>query len=91
MKPKLKDETGNRYGRLTVLRRYDVHDPSQRGAYWLCRCDCGVEVAVLSTRLRNGNTRSCGCLREMSKAERLALGFEPIYGRKRAKSDTRKV
>ena len=84
MKPKLKDETGNRYGRLTVLRRYDVHDPSQRGAYWLCRCDCGTEVAVISTRLRNGNTRSCGCLVEMGKAERLRLGFEPIHGRKRA-------
>lgn len=85
MKPKLKDETGNRYGRLTVLRRYVATDPSQRCVYWLCRCDCGTEVAVLSTRLRNGNTRSCGCLAEMSKAERLALGFEPIYGRKRAK------
>lgn len=85
MRSPLKDETGHRFGRLTVLRRYDSTDYSGSGAYWLCRCDCGVEVAVLGTHLRNGNTRSCGCLRDMSKAERLALGFEPIHGRKRAK------
>lgn len=75
----LKDETGNRYGRLTVLRRYDTKKPSGIGAYWLCRCDCGTEVAVQGTKLRNGNTRSCGCLVEMGKAERERLGFRP-YG-----------
>jgi len=75
----LKDETGNRYGMLTVLRRYDTSDPSSVGAYWLCRCDCGTEVAVQGTKLRNGNTRSCGCLAQMSKEERERLGF-PTYG-----------
>lgn len=79
----LKDETGNRYGRLTVLRRYDTSKPSGVGAYWLCRCDCGREVAVLGAKLRNGNTRSCGCLVEMGKAEREKLGFKPYYGRRR--------
>ena len=29
------------------------------------------------------DTRSCGCLVEMGKEERLRLGFEPIHGRKR--------
>lgn len=74
----LKDETGNRYGMLTVLRRYDTSDPSSVGAYWLCRCDCGKEVAVQGTKLRNGNTRSCGCLAQMSKAERERLGFKTV-------------
>lgn len=78
----IKDETGHRYGRLTVLRQYGATDPNQRCVYWLCRCDCGTEVAVSGAKLRNGNTRSCGCLRDMTKNERLALGFEPIDWRK---------
>nr|DAN76499.1 MAG TPA: Acetone carboxylase alpha subunit [Caudoviricetes sp.] len=34
------DLTGQRFGRLTVIR-YDhsEHD----GAHWLCKCDCGKE------------------------------------------------
>jgi hypothetical protein len=29
---------------------------------WQCRCDCGVMRNVPGTALRNGNTKSCGCL-----------------------------
>ena len=29
---------------------------------WLCRCDCGVEKVVLGANLKEGGTRSCGCL-----------------------------
>lgn len=60
---RVKDITGQRFGRLTVIRR----DGSSPGsiARWLCRCDCGNESMVASTNLghRSGNTRSCGCLR----------------------------
>ena len=55
------DETGNRYGRLLVLKEM----PRKEGEYpvrWRCRCDCGKETVVYGTSLRNGNTRSCGCL-----------------------------
>lgn len=31
--------------------------------YWKCKCDCGNETVVSSKNLKNGNTRSCGCLR----------------------------
>ena len=58
----VKDETGNRYGRLTVIRRYE-HDGECGQALWVCRCDCGGEKAVRGYDLRHGNTRSCGCLR----------------------------
>ncbi len=69
----VKDETGNRYGMLTVVRRYPV--TMRDGAYWICRCDCGNEVAVRGIMLRSGNNRSCGCLRDMSIAERIAHGM----------------
>lgn len=53
-----KDETGKRYGKLTVITLHHVH----RQCYWLCRCDCGNEIIVKGSRLRCGGTRSCGCL-----------------------------
>lgn len=53
------DLTGQRYGKLTVLR--PAPNIGRRTA-WLCRCDCGNEAVVLSGRLRSGHTSSCGCL-----------------------------
>ena len=53
------DETGKRYGRLSVLERAPRKD---RGARWKCQCDCGKFTEVDGSMLRNGNTRSCGCL-----------------------------
>lgn len=31
---------------------------------WLCKCECGKELAVRQSNLQNGWTRSCGCLRQ---------------------------
>lgn len=56
-----KDETGNRYTRLVVIERVPT-PPGRIGAFWRCRCDCGVEKVVLGQQLRAGNTQSCGCL-----------------------------
>lgn len=32
--------------------------------YWKCQCECGNIVSVEGSKLRNGHTKSCGCLRE---------------------------
>lgn len=48
------DITGQRYGRLTVLRR-NGSSPSKK-ALWECVCDCGNVVTVFSTNLRKGTT-----------------------------------
>lgn len=51
---------GSSFGRLTVLER----GPNKgRRACWVCRCSCGEVTLVTSEHLRNGKTRSCGCLR----------------------------
>lgn len=56
------DLTGERFGRLTVISR---ERNNRRGnALWICQCDCGNETVVLGERLRNGKTKSCGCLKE---------------------------
>jgi hypothetical protein len=55
------DLTGKKFGRLTVIKR-DTSVDSKKGAFWLCRCDCGNEKSISSNALRNGATQSCGCL-----------------------------
>jgi len=54
------DETGNTYGRLTVLGRADNEGTR---AKWLCECECGNHTSVTGKQLRTGHTKSCGCYR----------------------------
>lgn len=56
------DETGNKYSRLTVISR--AYPEGKKGGWWNCKCDCGAEIVVLGSSLRNGNTKSCGCLQK---------------------------
>ena len=59
---KVIDITGQKFNRLTVLER---SLPNQNHlAMWKCKCDCGTEVIVAGTLLRNGHTKSCGCLQK---------------------------
>ena len=66
MKPRI-DLTGSQIGRLTALSSMSQRG---RGTMWLCRCECGREVVVARKELRNGDTRSCGCLRIDRNVER---------------------
>lgn len=68
-----KDLTGNRYGKLTVLR-VDEERTGSGKVYWLCQCDCGKIASVQSTSLtrRKGGTKSCGCARNSSDAVKKA-------------------
>lgn len=56
------NEVGNKYGKLTVLERAESSNGSKE-AHWKCKCECGNYVIVNGVNLRNGNTKSCGCLR----------------------------
>lgn len=56
---RLIDLTGQRFDRLVVQRR----DGAKNGfAAWDCACDCGGRITTIGRSLRNGDTRSCGCL-----------------------------
>lgn len=52
------DLAGQRFGRLTVVCLVDAARPTR----WSCACDCGAAVSVAAHCLRNGDTKSCGCL-----------------------------
>ena len=88
---KLIDLTGQRFNRLTVIKR----DMSKVGniAYWICQCDCGNIISVRGDRLRGGNTQSCGCLRKERISEQKLIN---LIGKKFGhltviKKDTSKV
>jgi len=54
--------TGNKYGKLTVLRMSDKRN-SSNDILWECKCDCGGIKYATSGNLRNGDAKSCGCLK----------------------------
>ena len=59
-----RDIAGQRFGRLTALRRVPPPEGTAPNDYWLCRCDCGQERVVLASNLIRGHTKSCGCLKQ---------------------------
>lgn len=67
--PLIKEMTGMRFGRATVLRFDCVKNYN---AKWIIECDCGTIKSVEGRSLRSGNTSSCGCLNyDLIKAEGL--------------------
>ena len=61
---KFKDLTGQRFGRLVVVKQIEnkVTKADTLQAQWLCKCDCGNETVTITNRLLSGKTQSCGCL-----------------------------
>lgn len=55
------DLTGQKFGKLTVIK-YDHTEKPVGKSFWLCECECGKETVVYSGHLKNGHTKSCGCL-----------------------------
>jgi hypothetical protein len=58
---KMIDLTGQRFGRLVVVRRAENVG---KQTTWLCRCDCDKATIVRADHLREGATKSCGCFED---------------------------
>lgn len=71
---KKEDLLGRVFGRLTVIGSAEPVGKRKRSA-WLCRCECGVEKVVKSEELKNGDTKSCGCLNDEKRSERAAAMY----------------
>nr|DAI30801.1 MAG TPA: PVL ORF-50-like family [Caudoviricetes sp.] len=58
------DLTGQRFGRLTVIKRVENKQlkNGRQKVQWLCQCDCGNTKIVTSEQLKSGHTNSCGCI-----------------------------
>lgn len=73
------DLTGARVGRLTVISESKLQS---RRVSWVCMCDCGAEVVVMSCNLNRDHTTSCGCILRESRATRFVthgLSKTPEY------------
>lgn len=66
------DLTGKKFGRLTVLGRADDYIPpcGSPKVRWRCLCDCGNETIIVGAYLRNGTSKSCGCLQRELLSEK---------------------
>lgn len=70
------DLTGMKFSRLTVIERVESRKNKAR---FLCICDCGNTIEVQSHALKNGNTKSCGCLRKEHLKGRVPFEETPEY------------
>lgn len=81
------DLSNQRFGLLTAIRRVEnkILPSGQNQTVWECKCDCGSIVHVRSATLKNGDTRSCGCVKSHGEREvaacltSLAINFRKEY------------
>lgn len=76
---RIKNLTGQKFGRLEVKKQ-----SKRKGRYvmWECLCDCGKTHNVCGSSLKNGNTKSCGCLQKEQTSKRSKthnMTGSPIY------------
>lgn len=55
------DLTGKQFSRLTVISLDHGGGARLQHRYWKCKCICGNEKIVEGSKLKSGNTKSCGC------------------------------
>ena len=78
---RIKDETGHRYGKLTVLgyAGSDQSESAKGGAMWWVRCDCGKRTRARGGQLRAHKRITCGsCNTGPLEALNEAIGFQDL-------------
>lgn len=63
---RFKDLTGQKFDRLTVIKRVGTSKSGK--VLWLCECSCREhnQITTTTSNLITGNTKSCGCLAKES-------------------------
>jgi hypothetical protein len=72
---KIKDLTGQKFGRLTVINRTENNTCNRTS--WLCICDCGKTTIATSHNMKNGDKQSCGCYKKEQMKE---IFFKDLTG-----------
>jgi hypothetical protein len=64
-----KNLTGQRFGKLTVIKQAEskLRSNGRPAVMWECKCDCGNTAIVRANMLSSGNTKGCGCGRKVPK------------------------
>lgn len=72
---KFQNLIGQRFGQLIVIERSEKRKNGM--AFWTCCCDCGKTTQPIRTSdLKNGKTKSCGCLQNKPKH---GMSYSRIY------------
>lgn len=81
-----KDLTGQKFGRLTVLKvSRKVLSGKRFRYYWLCECECGNKKEIRTDSLTKHLVQSCGCLKKeqdkinLTKFHRHKMSSSRIY------------
>lgn len=67
-----KDISNQIFGRLTAISPVKKRRNNGLSAiYWLCQCNCEDEtfIEIDGSKLRSGNTKSCGCLQKETASD----------------------
>lgn len=64
MNKQIRDLTGQKFGKLTVLKYTGKSTKQGHNAIWLCRCECGKILEIRGTNLTTKRRPqiSCGCV-----------------------------
>jgi len=65
---KFVDITGQKYGRLTAIKK--VENNVNGKIQWLFKCDCGKQVLHTSCEVKSGHVKSCGCWKKDHSARK---------------------
>lgn len=73
------DLTGQKFSKLTVIERAKEKEKNSGIVVFKCLCECGTICYVRASSLKNGTTKSCGCMRSAGEYEiRKILNFYKI-------------
>lgn len=80
-----KDLTGQRFGRLKVIRAFGTKIVGKRREKlhtWECLCDCGTVRYIPRPQLISGKTKSCGCLLIETRGQSAKGVYKNIAGKR---------
>lgn len=89
-----KNIASRRFGRLVALEY--VGKTKYNCAIWKCQCDCGNTPTVQWRNLRDGQTKSCGCLhrevmRNMMQKRKGVASFNQLFSSYKLSSKSRGI
>ena len=73
---KIKDLTGERYGKLSVVKLDTSY--TGKGSSWICRCECGNVLSVKQQRFSAKNKAHCGCVPQNYAARKRRISSIPL-------------
>jgi hypothetical protein len=79
---KISLEIGTKVNKLTVIGYTEPDWLNKKRRKAICKCECGNITNVTVCKIKSGHTKSCGCIKEITKytaAKTHGLSSHPLY------------